>query len=182
MSFIFIAVTPRVEIKNVLFAFPAGSASHWSMEGCVVYCTLGPGQKTWDKPYQTQRPCFLPSYYGCNDILARVCTRWQLQTGCISETTVQEGHEERQGFLFPNMWQFLDSKGIIDRQTLWKDLIYGHCVSLPDSMNARSVDLKRGPGIWYFPRVLLWAAVIGINFLLSRSSLGKKVLFSLNFI
>lgn len=84
------------------------------------------------------------------DVMTQVCTRWQLQTGYLSETTVWEGHEDRRGFLFPNMWQFLAFKGIIDRHTLWKDLICGDCFSLPDSTNASFVDLTRGPGIGIF--------------------------------
>lgn len=139
------------QINIVLFAFP-----------CCFPTALQPGglsglfgpwarTKTQAKSEQTPRRCFLSSHCRQNDNLARMCMRWQLETGHILRDNVREGHKERQWFLFPSMWQCLGFKRI-NSHTLWKDWICGHCFSFPDSINPRFVDLLRHR-TRYFPLV-----------------------------
>lgn len=112
--------------------------SHHSLEGCPAYLAPVPGQETPDKPWQTRRPCSFPPTQ----------IKWQSGTD-ICEVAIRQHASQKQLYgkarqwcLLPNIWWSSDFKGIIDRHTLWEGLICGDCFSLPDSVNARFVDLK----------------------------------------
>lgn len=109
---LFIAVVPLMQINIVLFAFPCRSPT--SVQPGGLSGLFGPcaRTKTQAKSEQTPCCCFLSSHGRQNDTLARMCMRWQLETGHILRDNVREGHKERQRFLLPSMWQFLDFKRI----------------------------------------------------------------------
>lgn len=89
------------------------------------------------------------------DVMTQVCTRWQLQTGCLSETTVYIGRTWRQERVSLSKYVAIFSLQRNHRQThfvkgfdLWR-LLFS-----PRFHECQLCWPNAGSRYWYFPRVL----------------------------
>lgn len=119
---------------------PAVSQSRFSLEGCGAHSAPGPGQKTQEKPQQTQCPCSCASDRRYADPLAQTCTRCQLETGHSSETTGPERGKRRKAMSSLSQEVAIFRFQRNNRRT--KNWTCNNRFSFPDSINARFVDLN----------------------------------------